>query len=271
MLAKGLIVAMLHPDPERRISVSESMRHPLCAAHFLGQVEPGPITLGTATPGIAFSLIPVAVAASTTASILTQSAFSLPNQQYMADAIVMPIASAIAAVTAAPLSTMAVALGSANIADHSESQEEKDKYSISMEVVNDEGYIPEGTHLRTDLEGPSPRSMMDHHHDKRHEEPDMYPSPCREQDDCDDGMFLMEEEEQSESGKNRNSARFEPPLDQNDDSNKINGLRNVGFTSLSGGSGSSSGPGLGPVDWQRQREGSSMAFPPAGKKLFTSL
>ena len=32
MLAKGLIVAMLHPDPEKRISVSEAMRHPLCSS-----------------------------------------------------------------------------------------------------------------------------------------------------------------------------------------------------------------------------------------------
>ena len=32
MLAKGLIVAMLHPDPDKRISVSEAMRHPLCSS-----------------------------------------------------------------------------------------------------------------------------------------------------------------------------------------------------------------------------------------------
>lgn len=29
--AKGLLVAMLHPDPERRITVTDAMRHPLCA------------------------------------------------------------------------------------------------------------------------------------------------------------------------------------------------------------------------------------------------
>ena len=31
MLAKGLIVAMLHPDPGQRISIVAAMRHPLCA------------------------------------------------------------------------------------------------------------------------------------------------------------------------------------------------------------------------------------------------
>ena len=30
VLAKGLIVSMLHPDPERRVTIAESMQHPLC-------------------------------------------------------------------------------------------------------------------------------------------------------------------------------------------------------------------------------------------------
>lgn len=120
MPAKGLIVAMLHPDPEIRVSVSEAMRHPLCAAPFLGQTPvpssaipvPGTITITPTT----FSHLPVALAATASSTnstvVIHAQAHSLPNQLYDAiDTTVMPIACVVTAATAVvagsfqPLST----------------------------------------------------------------------------------------------------------------------------------------------------------------------
>jgi len=112
MLAKGLIVAMLHPDPDSRISVSEAMRHPLCCNAGLSssstqphpQQQPQPQqqqqqSLGSSvTTHQTISSLPVAVAAATPA--LT----SAPNASIISggstEALTtsgMPIASAVSA------------------------------------------------------------------------------------------------------------------------------------------------------------------------------
>lgn len=41
--SKGLIVSMLHPDPQYRITVSDAMRHPLCMSELIAPVPPIPV------------------------------------------------------------------------------------------------------------------------------------------------------------------------------------------------------------------------------------
>ena len=133
MLAKGLIVAMLHPDPDRRISVSDAMRHPLCVSDYpkplqaltpsqspLSHLQSPIITTATATiaittpttstpASVTFSLLPVAVAAATAnhsennaAVIHTQCTESIQHglpQYDCTNEVVMPIASVVTSVT----------------------------------------------------------------------------------------------------------------------------------------------------------------------------
>ena len=133
MLAKGLIVAMLHPDPDRRISVSDAMRHPLCVSDYpkplqaltpsqspLSHLQSPIITTATATiavtapttstpASVTFSLLPVAVAAATTnhsennaAVIHTQCTESIQHgspHYDCTDEVVMPIASVVTSIT----------------------------------------------------------------------------------------------------------------------------------------------------------------------------
>ena len=44
VLAKGLIVSMLHPDPASRITIAEAMKHPLCYREQPPNVEPPPLS-----------------------------------------------------------------------------------------------------------------------------------------------------------------------------------------------------------------------------------
>ena len=67
MLAKGLIVAMLHPDPEKRISVSEAMRHPLCSSGLTNNNNNNNLQSNNVTSQQLSSLPVASAAAATTA------------------------------------------------------------------------------------------------------------------------------------------------------------------------------------------------------------
>jgi serine/threonine protein kinase len=195
MLAKGLIVAMLHPDPDKRVSVSEAMRHPLCVSHFLSEAAAMPTVAAPSL--VTFSLLPVAVAAA--ANVPNNTAIFQSNQIFDSDAWSIPIASAVVTIS------NSVPIAMANSREPSQQSQAQpmipqgqvhsdDKHPLAMDVENDEEErcltsLSEGNDLedqanrsRTNAEDRSPRcSDMRHSHSGEH-------------DDLDDGMFYMEEE-----------------------------------------------------------------------------
>jgi serine/threonine protein kinase len=193
MLAKGLIVAMLHPDPEIRVSVSEAMRHPLCAAPFLGQT-PAPnsaISVPSTVTPTTFSHLPVALAATTVSTsntaVIHAQAHSLPNQMYDAiDATVMPIASVVTAATAI------VAGGVEDIIKNHQSNEQEN-YSSLMEIDNQSQLDSEAEEMSL----PGGRAG----------------SPSRDQDDC-DSMFFMDDEIPSDGSASSSSKEENKNLSQ---------------------------------------------------------
>jgi hypothetical protein len=225
MLAKGLIVAMLHPDPEIRISVSAAMRHPLCAAPFLGQTPvpnsaiPVPSTITPTT----FSHLPVALAATTVSTnstaVIHAQAHSLPNQMYDAiDTTVMPIASVVTAAT--PI----VAGGVTDIMKNHQSQEQEN-YSSLMEIDNQSQLDSEAEEMSL----PSGRAG----------------SPNRDQDDCDDSMFFMDDEMPNDRSETSSSKEE----NKNTDISQKSLLKM--FKSLTDGN-----QGVADI-YKRQREGAS--------------
>lgn len=230
MLAKGLIVAMLHPDPEIRISVSAAMRHPLCAAPFLGQTPvPNSAIPIPSTVNPTFSHLPVALAATTVSTnstaVIHAQAHSLPNQLYDAiDTTVMPIASVVTAAT--PI----VAGGVTDIMKNHQSQEQEN-YSSLMEIDNQSQLDLEAEEMSL----PSGRAG----------------SSSRDQDDCDDSMFFMDDEMPNDRSETSSSKEKNKSTDISQKS-----LLKM-FKSLSDGS-----QGVADI-YKRQREGVSppSAFP----------
>ena len=99
MLAKGLIVAMLHPDPDERISVSEAMRHPLCNVGLSSnnqQQQQQQQGLGSSIATISSLPVAVAAAAPTLTSAPNASIISGGSTEALTTSN-MPIASAIGA------------------------------------------------------------------------------------------------------------------------------------------------------------------------------
>jgi hypothetical protein len=195
MLAKGLIVAMLHPDPDKRLSVSEAMRHPLCASRLLTQASvANPVT--TPASGVTFSLLPVAVAA--TASVANNTAvFQTPflSNQIYSDTVSIPIASAI--VTTLNPVAVAVEDGTGSLEKSQCPQSsDGDRYSLSMDVESE--IEPAYSSSRSSQSLPPDESCQPARSSSCEEQGtgmgELCPSPCREQDDLDDGMFFMEEE-----------------------------------------------------------------------------
>ena len=274
MLAKGLIVAMLHPDPDRRISVSDAMRHPLCIIDISkplqalsvtltssqSQLQPSIVTaaamtstITSATPSVTFSLLPIAVAATTvnhsnsnTAIIHTQCTDSIQQgvlQYDGVDEIQMPVASVVIPSSSNLLSqssninnithnVMNDSMDSKNYGNDTNSsyndidnknkmesleknpsllsQTINDKYSMTMDVVDHDRYSspiassPLNNHEQVEdrereREGEreegnrSPASQRDGN-DISRTGSDAYVSPCREQDEYGENIFLMEED-----------------------------------------------------------------------------
>jgi serine/threonine protein kinase len=221
MLAKGLIVAMLHPDPDKRLSVSEAMRHPLCASHLLTQASvANPVT--TPASGVTFSLLPIAVAA--TASVANNTAvLQTPflSDQIYSDTVSIPIASAIET-TLNPVA-VAVADGAGSLGKSQCPQSsDSDRYSLSMDVESESA--PGYSSSRSSLGQPPNESCQPARSSSCEEQStgmgELCPSPCREHDDLDDGMFFMEEETDCRRGQSLNVS--------NEDSQ-----RNSDFASLS--------------------------------------
>ena len=99
MLAKGLIVAMLHPDPDKRISVSEAMRHPLCTAVLsssISQSQPQQATGTNNSNCHSLSSLPVAVAAAAPAAAPNAAIMQISEgAESISTTASMPIASAV--------------------------------------------------------------------------------------------------------------------------------------------------------------------------------
>ena len=196
MLAKGLIVAMLHPDPDKRLSVSEAMRHPLCVSHFLAEAAAMPTVAAPSL--VTFSLLPVAVAAA--ANVPNNTAIFQSNQVFDSDAWSIPVASAVVTISNSVPIAMATSRDSSLQNQQPQSMipqgqvHNDDKHSLAMDVENDEEErclttLSEDNNLedqadrgRTNAENQSPRCL------------DICNSNSGEQDDLDDGMFYMEEE-----------------------------------------------------------------------------
>ena len=232
MLAKGLIVAMLHPDPDKRVSVTEAMGHPLCASRILSQAAvANPATAPAPASSVTFALLPVAVAAPT--SVSNSTAIFHTNCHFDSDSMSIPIASAV--VTA--LGPVAITMSGASESDDKVQMQcsptrEAERYSLSlsmdvdvdMDVESESGErclspCPSSPRVGEEECSPPFNRVCD---DARTSSEEIYPSPCRdgdrEQDDIDDGVFYMEEEtpcprgSQSMSNKGSEMGSDFPPL-----------------------------------------------------------